>query len=51
MNKKTEYENFDRTMQELVKIPHSEIKAKLDSEKKRKAKRSPKTRQPSKDKQ
>jgi len=29
----TEYENFDRTMREIMKVPHSEIKAKLDAEK------------------
>jgi hypothetical protein len=28
-----EYEKFDRTMRELIKVPHSEIKAKLDAEK------------------
>ena len=28
-----EYENFDRTMRDLVKVPHGEIKAKLDAEK------------------
>ena len=28
-----EYENFDHTMRELLKVPHSEIKAKLDAEK------------------
>jgi hypothetical protein len=28
-----EYENFDRTMRELMKVPHSEIKAALDAEK------------------
>ncbi len=31
--KTSEFENFDRTMRQLVKIPHSEIKAKLDAEK------------------
>lgn len=29
----SEYENFDRTVRELLKVPHSEIKAKLDAEK------------------
>jgi len=29
MKKLSEFENFDRTMRELLKIPHSEIKAKL----------------------
>ena len=28
-----EYERFDRTMKALLKVPHSEIKAKLDAEK------------------
>ena len=31
----SEYENFDRTMRELIKVPHSEIKAALDAEKPR----------------
>ena len=45
--KNEEYENFDRTMHELMKVPHSEIKAALDEEKegkqkkKRKAKKQP----------
>lgn len=34
--KKSEYENFDHTMRELIKVPHSELKAKLDAEKKAK---------------
>jgi hypothetical protein len=29
----TEYENFDRAMEQLLKVPHSEIKKKLDEEK------------------
>jgi hypothetical protein len=33
MTKKSEYGNFARTMRELMKVPHSEIKAKLDEEK------------------
>lgn len=36
MTKAIEYENFDRAMRELMKVPHSEIKAKLDAEKKSK---------------
>jgi hypothetical protein len=36
MKKNREYENFERTMTELLKVPHSEIKAKLDAEKKSK---------------
>jgi hypothetical protein len=44
-NKKTnpEYERFDRTMTELLKVPHELIKAKLDAEKVAKEKRKPKT--------
>jgi hypothetical protein len=41
MKKPNEYENFDRTMQQLMRVPHSKIKVKLDAEKaakKRKAK-------------
>jgi hypothetical protein len=34
--KNTEFDNFDRTMRELVKVPHSEIKSKLDAEKRAK---------------
>ena len=48
MNRETkspEYENFDRTMRELMKVSHSEIKAEIDAEKagkkKRKAKKKP----------
>ena len=39
MRSSKEYENFDQTMQKLLKVPHSEIKAKLDAEKKEKKKR------------
>ena len=44
MKKSNEYENFDRTMHDLMKVPHEEIKAELDAEKaaktqKRKAKK------------
>ncbi len=34
-----QFENFDRTMRELIKVPHSEIKAALDAEKREKQKR------------
>ncbi len=44
---RSEFENFDRTMRDLMSVPHSEIKAALDAEKvakkgkkKRKAKKS-----------
>jgi hypothetical protein len=33
MTKKSEYDNFNNTMRELIKVPHSVIKAKLDEEK------------------
>ena len=36
MPKNDQFKNFDRTMQSLLKVPHSEIKAKLDAEKKAK---------------
>ena len=42
MKREKEFEKFDRTMRDLMKVPHSEIKAKLDAEKaakKRKPKR------------
>ncbi len=39
MKKENEFDNFDRTMRKLVAVPHSEIKAKLDAEKRAKEKR------------
>ncbi|MGB2644468.1 MAG: hypothetical protein WBG02_09555 [Candidatus Acidiferrum sp.] len=33
MKNENEYDKFDRTMRELIKVPHSEIKEKLDAEK------------------
>ena len=36
MKKITEFENFERTVRELLKVPHTEIKAKLDAEKQKK---------------
>lgn len=41
MKKSSEFGNFDRTMRDLIKVPHSEIKTKLDAEKAAK-KRKPK---------
>jgi hypothetical protein len=32
-HQKTEFDKFDLTMHELLKVPHSEIKRKLDAEK------------------
>lgn len=45
MKKNEEFSNFDRTMRELMSVPHSEIKAALDAEKaaKRKKQKQPKT--------
>ena len=36
MKTHSEFEKFDRAMRELIKVPHSEIKAILDTEKKAK---------------
>jgi hypothetical protein len=33
----TEYDTFEHTMRELMKVPHSAIKSKLEEEKKAKA--------------
>jgi hypothetical protein len=43
-NASTEYDAFDRTMRELIKVPHSEIKAKLDAEKKTKKRKTKKVK-------
>jgi hypothetical protein len=34
--KRNEFENFDETMRALLRVPHAEIKNRLDEEKKRK---------------
>lgn len=39
MKQAKEFENFDRTMGQLLKIKHSDIKAKLDAEKAAKKKK------------
>jgi len=46
MKKENEFDNFDRTMRDLMSVPHDEIKAALDAEKteKQKKKRKTKTR-------
>jgi hypothetical protein len=36
MKTKTEFENFTEMMGKLMKVPHSEVKAKLDVEKRAK---------------
>jgi hypothetical protein len=49
MKKATEYETFEHTMRDLMKVPHSEIKSKLDEEKaakkRKKAKKSSASRE------
>lgn len=37
--KSKEFKNFDRAMEQLLKVPHSEIKKQLDAEKEEKRKR------------
>jgi hypothetical protein len=37
--KNNEFQNFDRTMRDLMSVPHSEIKAALDAEKAEKARK------------
>ncbi len=39
MTKSKEFQKFDQLMGELLKVPHSEIKRKLDAEKEEKRKR------------
>jgi hypothetical protein len=46
MKSSEEFQNFDRTMRDLMSVPHDEIKAALDAEKaakqkKRKARKKP----------
>jgi hypothetical protein len=42
-----EFQNFDRTMRDLMSVPHSEIKAALDAEKAEKQKKKRKVKKPS----
>jgi len=44
MTEKSEFSTFDRTMRDLMSVPHSEIKAALDAEKAAKKKRKAKKR-------
>jgi hypothetical protein len=39
MKKKTEYDNFTELTDKVLAVPHSEIKAKLDAEKRAKKRR------------
>jgi hypothetical protein len=40
--KHNEYEAFDDAMRELIKVPHTELKAKLEEEKAAKKRKKPK---------
>jgi hypothetical protein len=39
MKTRSGYDNFDRTMKQLIKVSHADIKAKLDAEKAAKKKK------------
>jgi len=43
MPKNDEFEKFDRLMRQIGRVPHSEIKAKLDAEKKARKRKPKKT--------
>ncbi len=45
--KNNEFDNFDRTMRDLMSVPHEEIKAALDAEKAVKQKKKRKAKKPS----
>jgi hypothetical protein len=47
MKQSNEFENFDRTMRDLMSVPHDEIKAALDAEKAEKQKEKRKAKKPS----
>lgn len=47
MKQSKEFENFDRTMRDLMSVPHDEIKAALDAEKAEKRKTKRKAKKPS----
>ena len=42
-----EFQNFDRTMRDLMSVPHDDIKAALDAEKAEKQKKKRKAKKPS----
>jgi hypothetical protein len=46
MKETSEFVNFDRTMRDLMKVPHSKIKAKLDAEKASKKRKKDKKEKP-----
>lgn len=37
MGKSSEFQNFDNLMRQLVRVPHDELKARLEAEKRAKA--------------
>jgi CO dehydrogenase/acetyl-CoA synthase alpha subunit len=43
----SEFDKFDRTMRELISVPHDEIKAALEAEKAEKQKKKRKAKKPS----
>ena len=47
MKSSDEFQNFDRTMRDLMSVPHSEIKAALDAEKAAKKKKRKTRKEPS----
>jgi hypothetical protein len=47
MKTNTEFDNFDRTMRDLMKVPHEELKAALDAEKAAKKQKKRKAKEPS----
>jgi hypothetical protein len=49
MKKTTEFGRFDRAMEQLLKVPHSEIKKKLDEEKEEKKRRKARKKSQKKD--
>lgn len=42
MRRHNEFENFDRMVRDVLKVPHTDIKAKLDAEKAAKKRKKPK---------
>lgn len=46
-NHSEQFDNFDRTMRDLMKVPHEEIKAELEAEKASKARKKRKAKEPS----
>ena len=46
-NDSQEFDNFDHTMRDLMKVPHSEIQAELEKEKAAKTQKKRKVKEPS----